>query len=161
MVFILSIYTNMASIKMKLGSTAQHVKLEMYDRLTKTLAGFVIVWVVLAVLVVLSSQSVVPMVWRLNWILIRFWDVLYFGLLVAVRRGKWRTARSLTCRSAFLDYRQTSGKWRGDCVVECVCMCVCVCIRSRGCGPRTHNRDSTRGTPNRRLTTMKTTSPLS
>lgn len=56
----------------------------MYDKLTRVLVTFVVAWAVLATFVILAAQSVLVLSWKLSWLVLRFWDILYFLLLAVV-----------------------------------------------------------------------------
>jgi Lung seven transmembrane receptor len=63
------------------------VKLEMYNKLTNVLVGFIVAWTFLAIVVLLAERAVFHVSWKLSWFINRFWDVLYFILLAMVRGG--------------------------------------------------------------------------
>ena len=61
------------------------IKLGMYDQLGRVLIGFVLAWTMLSIVIIMAQQSVVQLSWKLSWLVLRFWDVLYFLLLAMVR----------------------------------------------------------------------------
>jgi hypothetical protein len=82
--FFIWTYQSLVNIIASLKSSRQTEKFRMYQLLLRTLVASAVLFIIAAFSVILVSLGVMPLEWKGLFLLDKFWDVIYFGVLAAV-----------------------------------------------------------------------------
>jgi hypothetical protein len=84
LIFFIWTYRSLLSIQGELAQEGQQEKLRMYKRLTGVLVLSGTGFVIITLSITLITFGVVPLGWKSYFFLVRFWDLFYFLILLAV-----------------------------------------------------------------------------
>lgn len=84
LIFVVASYSGMKNLNNKLVTEGQSAKLELYARLWSTLTYSMMAWIVIAFLQISITEQLLPMPWKFRFVFDKFWDILYFTMLVSV-----------------------------------------------------------------------------
>jgi len=92
-ILIFWIYNALSLTMITLETNHETAKLEMYQRLARTLRMWVVLWCLFTFFDILVQGNIIGWPWTLTFLLTGFWDLLYLGVLFSMARI-WRPSEN-------------------------------------------------------------------
>lgn len=83
-IFYIGINQALHNIQRDLTAAKQLEKLRMYNQLTRVITVNALAFIIIDIIVISIREGAMPLPWKSLFFLVRFWDIIYFAVLMAV-----------------------------------------------------------------------------